>query len=381
MRTHSLLRSCSIVLSLLHLVILLSLFYPLSSRGGLWQMLFANWSNPESRLPDLELFALFLFGPLIVPPLASWVVCRFPGRIVSLFSLYIGMGMLLVGCLFFSGLLWSPPALSWSSSSLLVMNLAYLVSRIPLFGFSLSFILCLALAICLPLVHARERITLRASWSEGLTFIMEERRDRPHSSEGEARPSRASQDFRLPIYAFLGLLCHLLIFLSLFATYIDYYNVYQDTDLHPQGGGGLPTPSTGWQLLAQPFQSSPYRPSNMPPPSLPIVIALMAALLLPALVYLASLMLWRVRSPLKDSLLGKSIFVSYLLNLLGLSLSTFCIVFSFLSTGGDLHDPVQHTYGAFVMPPIAFLLSLICSYLLIKYFRRHFGWGGQSRKS
>jgi hypothetical protein len=162
------------------------------------------------------------------------------------------------------------------------------------------------------------------SRSEGLASIRQASRERSHISEEQTRPSRAGEDFRLPLFASLGLLCHLLIFLSLFLTYIDYYD--------PYGDAVVPTATTGWQLLAQAFepQTSP-RAALMPPLPAPLALVLLSTLILPALLYLLCLLLWPVKSELKDTGLGKSVSVCHLLNLFGLSLSSFSVVFSALS--------------------------------------------------
>ncbi len=140
-----------------------------------------------------------------------------------------------------------------------------------------------------------------------------------------------------------GLLCHLLIALSLFFPYIDYYN--------PYGDALQPTLITGWQLLSEPFQPGLMRiVSLMPPLSVPLATVSLATLILPALTYLVCLLRWSVRNKLKDLLLGKGIYVSYLLNTIGWSLSSFFVAFSILcSTGGDLHDPFQDTYRKFLL--------------------------------
>ncbi len=334
-------------------------------------MIFPSWSDLLRAGLLSFVFIVLLSGTLVFPPLASWVAFRFPVRMMSLVGVWISLCLTLVAGLFFSGLFWSPPALYSDGSSVLGLSLADLVFRIPLFGFGLSFILCLVLAIRLPLIRAHEQAALRVSWLEGLASIREASRERAHISEEETRPSRAGKDFRLPLFAFLGLLCHLLIFLSLFFTYIDYYDPYGDTV--------LPTPTTGWQLLAQAFQpqTSP-RAAIMPPLPAPLAIVLLTTLILPALIYLACLVLWPVKSELKDTRLRKSVYVCYLLNLIGLSLSSFYVMFSWLSHGGDLHDPVQDTSLAFAIPPIAFLLSLACSYLLVNHFRLRSGPGDRN---
>jgi hypothetical protein len=236
-----------------------------------------------------------------------------------------------------------------------------MVTHIPLFGFGLSFILCLALAARLPLISAHKPIR------ESGANAGRERRTLPLSAE-EMQPAYAGKNRRLPIFASLGLLCHLLIALSLFFSYIDYYN--------PYGEALQPTLITGWQLLGEPFQSGALHLTTLLPPlSVQTAIVLLATLILPALTYLACLVFWSARGKLKDDLLGKSVFVGYLLNLIGFSLSSFYVALSLLSHGGDLHDPIQHTHLAFAVPPIAFLLSLACSSVLVNHFRLRSGPG------
>lgn len=377
MGTHSLLQRCCFGIILLHLTIIFSLLYPPSNGGNLWHMLLPSWSDLlRGGLPLM--FSTLVFGALVFPPLASWVASRLPTRMVSLVGLWSSLALSLAARLFFSGFFWSPPLLyacgSSSQTSVVVSTngcselhllLADLLFRIPFFGFGLSSILCFVLAIRLPLLRTHEQATLRVSQPDALASIGEASGERPYISEEETRPSRADQDFRLLLFASFGLLCHLLIFLSLFHTYIDYYDPYDAV---------APTATTGWQLLAQAFQpQTAPRAAIMPPLPAPLALVLLTTLILPALIYLVCLVLWPFKSELKDTGLRKSVSICYVLNLLGLSLSSFFAVFSVLSHGGDLHDPVQNTYPAFAIPPIAFLLSLACSYLLVNHFRLRSG--------
>lgn len=380
MRTHSLLRSCSIIIPLLYLPILFSLLYSPSNGGNLLQLIFPSWSDfLQVGLPLL--FSTLVFGALVFPPLALWVASRLPTRMMSMVGLWISLALSLAACLFFSGLFWAPPLLysngssgttvvvSSSGSSVLHLLLAELLFRIPFFGFGLSFILCFMLAIRLPLLHTHEQAALRVSWRDTLASIGQASRESSHISEEQTRFSRLNQDFRLLLFASFGLLCHLLIAVSLFFPYIYFYDPY----------GYIVdrlTPTTGWQLLTQAFQpQTAPRAAIMPALPAPLALVLLTTLILPVLIYLVCLSLWPVKSELKDTGLGKSVYICYVLNLIGLSLSSFFVVFSALSHGGDLHDPGQDTSLAFAIPPIAFLLSLACSYLLVNHFRLRSGPG------
>jgi hypothetical protein len=366
MRTHSLLRSCLMSIPLLHLAIILSLLYP-PSGGNLWQVIFPSWV-------DLVLVPrILVFSALMFPPLASWVASRLPTRMVSLVGLWISLALSLAACLFFWRLL--PPLYFSGSSSVtsvtastnesLTFNvlLANLLSQIPFFGFGLSSILCFVLAIRLPLLPPHEQTVLRVSQRDALASSGEAGRERSPISAEETRPPRAGRDFRLLLFAFFGLLCHLLIAVSLFFPYIDY---------DPEN---WPITSTGWQLLAQAFQPhTAPRVSLMPPLPAPLALVLLTTLILPALIYLVCLLLWPVKSEWKDRGLRKSVSICYVLNLLGLSLSSFFAAFSVFSYGAGLHDVYQNTDVAFAIPSIAFLLSLACSSVLLGHFLPRTGW-------
>jgi len=51
-----------------------------------------------------------------------------------------------------------------------------------------------------------------------------------YRNENRERCEEGRQPARLALFACLGLICHLLIFLSLFLTYIEYFNIYSATD-------------------------------------------------------------------------------------------------------------------------------------------------------
>jgi hypothetical protein len=384
MKTYSLLRSCSIMIPCLHLAIIFSLFYSPSHGGGnLWQGIFPSWSDLLQGGLPLVVFSTLMFGALVFPPLASWVASRLPTRMVSSVVLWISLALSLAACLYFSGYFWSPPLLyyygSSSATSVTVSTnasltpnvlLAVLLFRIPLFGFGLSFILSFVLAIRLFLLRTHEQATLRVSRRAELTSTGEANRERSPISAEETRLSRAGRDFRLLLFTSFGLLCHLLIFLSLFQTYIDFYDPYGDF---------APTATTGWQLLAQAFQphTAPIV-TSLPPLPAPLALVLLTALIGPSLIYLVCLLLWPIKSEWKDRGLRKSVSICLVLNLIGLSLSSFFAAFSVFSHGGDLHMPVLNTHPTFAIPPIAFLLSLACSSVLVNQFRPRSGPGERS---
>lgn len=358
MKTRSLLRSCFIILFFLHLIIIFSLFYSPSQGGNFWQKIFPSWSNLlQGGLPLV--FSILLFGALVFPPLASWIASRLPMKVISLVGLWISLALSLAACLFFSWPFWSLPLSSSNESGAPNAILAVLLLRAPFFGFGLSSILCFMLAICLPLLNPHEQTVPHVRRQDGSASIEEAGRERSAISKDKIRSSRTSQNVCAPLFASFGLLCHLLIVGSLFFPYIDFYDPY----------GGIVTPTTGWQLLAQAFQpQTAPGAAYMPPLPAPLGLIALTTLILPALIYLVYLALWFVKSELKNTQLQKSVFICYVLSLLGLSLSAFFATLSALSRGGDLHDPVQNTLPAFAIPPIAFLLSLACSYVLVNRY-------------
>jgi MFS family permease len=356
MRNRSLLlRGCASIILLAHLMIFVSFFFPYySQRPGEppylgWQVACGCSITPSSLqliVPSLVVTAFVEFIVLALPPLAAWVASRFPVRMIGLLGVWLSLPLILAFFLVYAAFGLGPGWLSRATPLI----------WIPPLGLALSFTLCLVLAILLPLIRAHERAALLVSRPERPTSAQDESTERFHIPASEMRTEHTSIDLRLLGLAFLGLLCHLIIFLSLFFTYTEIYNPYDIENPI--------TRTTGWQMIGSGFQPQTY---YLPIPSIPAVVAilLLAVLILPALIYLACLLLIPFKSAKIGTLLFKSIYLSYLLNIIGFSLSSIGLVFSLLFRGGDLHNPVQSTDAAFVVPPVAFLLSLLCSRVLI----------------
>ena len=363
-----LLRCCAIIIPLIHLVILACLFYPLSNGVSTWQGGFQYQITravvgDSVTFIDVVFLALFQLGPLVLPPLAAWVAFKFPTRLVSLVGLWISLALTFMACFlqvlpFFSRM---PPGLSLLPD----LSLAGLITLILPLSFGLSSILCLALALRLPL---KPRSAQSMSRALALAVMGTESGERSRLSAEGIPSALASKGFRLTIAASLGLLCHLLIALSLFFPYVDYYD--------PYGQALWPTLITGWQLLTEPFQPAALRITTlMPPLSVPLAMVLLVTLILPALIYLVCLAPWPLKGELRAKGLRISVSLGYVLNLIGLSLSSFFVALSLLSHGGDLHDPFQNTDLAFAVPPIAFLFSLACSSVVVTHLRPRSGPG------
>ncbi len=189
-----------------------------------------------------------------------------------------------------------------------------------------------------------------------------------YRNENRERSEEGRQPARLALFAGLGLICHLLIFLSLFLTYIEYFNIYSAAD---RGSPVEPIPNTGWQLLSEAFQpQTPQRVADMgsPPLAAPLAVVLLVALILPALIYLALLLLLPISVTWKNSPLRRGLVLGSWLNFIGLSLSGLWLLSS--NRPEDLHGPYQNVDLAFAIPPAAFLLSLICCGLLLGYLPR-----------
>ena len=362
MRAPSLLLRCCSIIPLIHLVILSCLILGICTGQVFYQL------TPDGVFIDVVVFALFQLGPLVFPPLAAWGAFRFPTRLLSLVGLWISPALTFMACLYYSWTLPVPPffssmlpGLSLLPDGTLASLITLILQLIPL-SFGLSSILCLALAIRLPL---KPRSALRMSRAEALAVIGTESGERSGlAAEGRPRALESLLGLRLTIAAALGLLCHLVIALSLFFPYVDDYSPYAFFN---------PT-ITGWQLLAEPFQPAALRLTPlMPPLSVPLVMGLLVTLILPALTYLVCLALWPLKGERRDKGLRISVSLGYVLNLIGLSLSSCLVAFSLLWPGRGLYDSVQHTYLAFAVPPIAFLFSLACSYVLVTHLRPHAG--------
>ncbi len=188
-------------------------------------------------------------------------------------------------------------------------------------------------------------------------------------NENRERSEEGTQPARLALFAGLGLICHLLIFLSLFLTYIEYFNPYAATE---REAPVVPIPDTGWQLLSEAFQpQTPQRVADMvgpPPLAAPLAVVLLVALILPALIYLALLLLLPISVKWKNTPLRRGLVAGSWLNFIGLSLSGLWLLSS--NRPEDLHDPYQNVDLAFSIPPAAFLLSLICCSILLGYLRQ-----------
>jgi hypothetical protein len=170
----------------------------------------------------------------------------------------------------------------------------------------------------------------------------------------------------MDLLAFFGLLCHLLIFLSLFFPYIHYFNPYAATDRNEPF---VPIANTGWQLLREAFQpQTSQRIADMAMSPLPVVVAviLLVALILPAPIYLALLLPIGIKW--QNIFLKRWLLLSLGLIVSGLVLSLFWLLISY--RGQDLHDLYQSIDMAFAIVPVAFLLSLTCCWKLLAPFRR-----------
>src|SRR5205807_7567331 len=142
----------------------------------------------------------------------------------------------------------------------------------------------------------------------------------------------------------------------------DTYNFYGSAS-SPEDTTTL---TTGWQYLGEALQAG----------VLPAVaaIVLLAALVLPMPIYLTYLLPSSWKSDRTDRWHFPGASSSRVLSIIGLSHSGTLLMLSLIFRGGDLHDPVRSTHLAFVVPPVAFLLSLLCSTILIgSGLRRHTG--------
>ncbi len=79
----------------------------------------------------------------------------------------------------------------------------------------------------------------------------------------------------------------------------------------------------------------------MPPLSAHLAIVLLVTLILPALIYLVCLALWPIKGELRDKGLRISVSSGYVLNLIGLSLSSCFVALSLLSHGGTFTIPFR----------------------------------------
>jgi hypothetical protein len=367
--TSSLLHSCAIIIPLAHALIFLSLFFPLGSQNpgeppriG-WEWFFpCNPSTPvyctlyPSRIVLDMSVALSVLMVLALPPLASVAVLRSRWSRIGLLGLWISLPLTLTSCLYFVGT-WLPWSEVYHSVSPAVWLRFYLSSLaaspaawLPIPGLALSFLACLVLALRLPLVGAREQARVPISRSLHLEASQHASAAQvASSSEGEA--AHATSWGSRPLFACIGLLCHLVIGLSLFFTYTDTF-AYELT--------------TGWQLLGEALQGGILLAA--------VAMLLLAALVLPLPIYLTSLLPSSWKSDRTARLLYSGASISKVLILLGLSLSGTILLLSWLFRGWDHENPVGTPHLAFVVPPLALLLSLWCITVLIgSGVRRHAG--------
>jgi len=355
MRTRSLVvRCCATVILLAQLLLVISLFFPYAHYWGTtgWQELFPSPGTLSLDSLDpyyLSLIRVRAFVVLIVfalPVFAAVAVFRSPTRMMGLLGVWISLPLTLLSCFVCASIVLDPFNGYTIRSSPAVW--------FPPVGFALSFLGCLVLALYLPLLRARQQAMSRPVYLEA---GQHERAERAYHPNGVELPAHATR----PRLAFLGLLCHLLISLSLFFPYAELHDQYE----------GTITPTTGWQMLSKALQIQ-----NVPVllggwqsgiPAASVASLLLAALVLPALIYLAFLLPFPWKNGTADTRLRKSIYIGYLLTTIGFSLSSVVLGFSLIYRGGDLHDPFLTTDLAFVIPPAAFLLSLLCSTALLGY--------------
>ncbi len=344
----SLIQGCSRIIPLAHFLIFLSLFSPVQFPHSYsenppcigWQLFFPCHLSP-SDLHNLYphgiivgsvRFVLIALIVLALPPLASVAVFRPRSRMIGLIGLWVSLPLTLGSCLFF--VIEALPAFA-------ALEAAAPATWFPPLGFALSFIACLVLALHQPLIRVSQPVHVELG--------QHERTERVSPLPGVGLPAHSIRGGLRLLFAFNGLLCHLGIGLSLFFTYIQ-------TD-YPYGSPTPPhattTLTTGWQLLGEAFQAG-VLPTT-------VAIVLLAALVLPAPIYLMYLLPFSWRSDRINMQRFSSASLSRLLNIIGLSLSGVLLILSLIFRGGDMHQPVNTTHFAFVVPPTAFLLSLLCS--------------------
>ncbi len=331
-----------------HLLIVISLLFPYAHSLGEpprtgWQVLFPSPDTLALHLLDpfyLSLIVARAFTTLMVlalPPLASVAVSRSPRRMMGLLGVWISLPLTLLSCL-----VCAYTALT-SYATLLTTSPAV---WLPPLGFALSFISCLVLALYLPLLRAREPTRGAVSRPAHLEAGQHERAERVSPSHEEQRPEQAIRPRRRSRLAFIGLLCHLVIGLSLLFPYTELYDPY----------AGANSRTTGWQLLGSAFQTGIFLTV--------VALLLLAALVVPILIYLACLLPFPRKSDQRAALLLKGAYLNYLLTTMGFSLSLVVLLIALILRGGDYAKQVLTIDLAFVIPSAAFLLSLLCSTVL-----------------
>jgi len=344
-----LVRGLAIIILLTHVLIVISLFFPFApfqkSVSTGWQ-----WFLGPNEPGPLDLYSIassdMLIMALALPSLASVVVFRSPTRMMGLLGVWISLPLTLFyyfvcvnTTIDYQGFLIGASPAVW----------------FPPVGFALSFISCLALALYLPFLRAGAQERRAMHRPAHLEAGQHERAERVSYPDGGEPPAYVTRWSLRPSFAFIGLLCHLLIGLSLLFPYTELYDGYE---------GGLMARKTGWQLLGNALQS---QTSTLESTFSVEALLLLAAMVLPALFYLACLLPFPHKSDQREALLFKGAYLSYLLNTMGFSLSLTALALSLLLSafgGADLHN-YSITGVAFAVPPAAFLISLLCSTVLL----------------
>jgi hypothetical protein len=199
-------------------------FAPASAEAAEYEASTFGYASPEAGLPwkagrfSGRDFAPQADGTLRCPAGKSLTSCLYlVGTWLPRFDIYQG----------YSPAVWLRPYLSFLAASP--------AAWLPIPGFALSFLACLVLALRLPFIGAREQARVPVSRSLHLEAGQHASAARVASSS-EAAAAHATKRGSRPLFACIGLLCHLAIGLSLFFTYTDTFTY----DL-----------TTGWQLLGE----------------------------------------------------------------------------------------------------------------------------------
>ena len=341
-----LLRGSAIRIRLAYFLFFVLLFFPIQSPGEPlclgWQGLFFVCNPSQSDLmnyylPNIMSYVAKALIELLVflwPPLASMAVFHPRWRTIGIVGLWISLPLTLGPCLICIAGVFDP----FNGAGLLFRVLTSTSG----FCFALSFIACFVLALRLPLICPREQTGLpvsRALHGAG----QHEEAEQMASTSGVDHPAPAAGSGQRLLLAFIGLLCHLAIGLSLFFTYTDTYDPYGSTT----SPDDTTTFTTGWQLLGKAFQGGVLLAL--------VAVVLLAALVLPMLIYLSQLLFFLWRRERDAMRLFSSLSLSRVLNSIGLSLSGVLLMFSLIFRGGDLHDPVSCT--GYLAHPFAKLLT------------------------
>jgi hypothetical protein len=352
-------RRCAIAISLIHLAIFFSYFVPSLSdpQENLWQVLIPPWNGlfAFDRDPSV-IIACLMFIPLVLPLCAAWTATRLPARLLSLVGMWISLPLIFLAWFF-----WAVLALELYAPSSGLGGILKLALFVPSLGFALSSLFCLLLTRYQRRLFEIQEAALDASQSEYSSSAHDENVGHTPALKKETRSAHTGVNRLLPgpalftILTSAGLLCQLLVFLSLSLPYT--LTIIYDPSVKTFH-------TTGWQVF------------GLQAPSAALALFL---LIIPLLPVLASL-LYRLPVPLekalKETLLEGSIYASYLLNMLCFLLSSIVLVYSLLFVGEDVNQGARWLDAAFGIPSAALLVALICSgylrgYLLQQRLKRH----------